>query len=211
MAAITDWVRGLVILVVLASLLEMLLPMGSMKKFVQLAMGLLILLGIVRPVVNLLGGSLSLDPIPLAEPAGELPTMSEIMVQANQFQERNQALLLREAEERLVAAAQGAALAVEGVAEAAVTLQLTEGASLEQMRVERATVRLLLGSRHGQVRPVEPVEIGGAAPRETAVGLPTAAETPVAEAVRREVVNQLGLTDGRQVEILIERHESPRR
>jgi hypothetical protein len=137
--------------------------------------------------------------------------MSEIMVQANQFQERNQALLLEEAEERLVAAAQGAAMAVDGVAKADVSLELTEGVSLEQVRVERATVRLVLGSRLGQVRAVEPVQIGGGVQQAKTTSPPTAAEAPLAEAVRREVANQLGLADGRQVEILIERHESPRR
>lgn len=211
MAAITEWIRGLIVLVVLASLLEMLLPMGSMKKFVQMAMGLLILLGIVRPVVGLLGGEVTFEPISAASEAGELPSMNEIMVQANRFQERTQALLLQEAEERLTAAAAEAARRVEGVSAAEVSLRLTTGGSLEQLQVEGATVRLLLGSRHGQVRPVEPVKVGGEATSATAASLPTPAEAPLAEAVRREVANQLGLTDGRQIEILIERHESPRR
>ncbi len=216
MAALTEWVRGLVVLVVLASLLEMLLPMGGMKRFVRLTMGLLIMLGIVRPILGLLGGPISVDPGVWVQPTAALPSVDEIMEEADRFQARTQAMLLEEVEGRLRRAAEEAARSVEGVAEAAVALELAGGPQLEAVRVDRVTVTVLLGSRFGQVRPVAPVRIGG---EEEAAGggsggrvrAPTPAELPLAEAVRRQVAEQLGLTDAGLVSVWIESVESPGR
>ncbi|BAD40842.1 stage III sporulation protein AF [Symbiobacterium thermophilum] len=209
MAALTEWVRGLVVLVVLASLLEMLLPMGGMKRFVRLAMGLVIMLGIVRPILGLLGGQVAVDPEPWLEPTTSLPSVSEIARQAERFQARTQALLLEELQDRIRRAAEEAARSVEGVAEAAAAVELAGGPRLETVSLERVTVTVVLGSRFGQVRPVAPVRIGG---EEQAAGggagtrarAPTPAETPLAETVRRQVAEQLGLTDASQVTVWIE-------
>jgi len=213
MAALTEWVRGLVLLVVLASLLEMLLPMGGMKRFVRLTMGLLIMLGIVRPILALLGGQVALDPGPWAEPAAGLPSLSEIEQEAGRFRERTQALLLEELEERLRRTAQDAARSVDGVAAATASVELTSGPRMDTVEVERVTVTVLLGSRFGQVRPVAPVRIGG---EEQAAGdgsgprvrAPTPAEAPLAEAVRRRVAEQLGLAGSDMVTVWIESAET---
>lgn len=216
MAALTAWVRGLVLLVVLASLLEMLLPMGGMKRFVRLTMGLLIMLGIVRPVVALLGGQIDVDPGAWVQPAAALPSVDEIMQEAERFQARSRAMLLEEVEERIRRAAEDAARSVEGVAGATAAVALAGGPQLEAVQVEQVTVILLLGSRFGQVRPVAPVRIGG---EEQAAGNgsgprlrpPTPAELPLAEAVRRQVAEQLGIADVGQVTVWIESAEAPGR
>jgi len=213
MAAVTEWVRTLVVLVVLASLLELLLPMGSMKRFVRLTMGLLILLGVARPVVGLLGGEVAFDPDLLRDSAAGLPSMNEIMAEAHRFQERSRALLAAEVEERLRRQAESAARAVDGVAEAQVALEMGGGPALESLRAERATVVVLLGSRFGQVRPVEPVRIGraddvaGGGADRARTRLPLPAEAPLAEAVRLQVAEQLGIADPQNVTVLIEGRE----
>ena len=213
MAALTEWVRGLVVLVVLASLLEMLLPMGEMKRFVRLAMGLVIMLGIVRPILGLLGGQVAIDPESWFHPADSLPSVSEIMREAERFQAHTQALLLDELRERMQRTAEGAARSVEGVAEASAAVELAGGPRPETVSVDRVTVTVLLGSRFGQVRPVTPVRIGG---EEEAAGggagarvrAPTPAEASLAEAVRRQVAEELGLADAGQVTVWIESVES---
>ena len=216
MAALTESVRGLVLLVVLASLLEMLLPMGGMKRFVRLTMGLLIMLGIVRPIIALLGGQISVDPGAWIQPAAALPSVDEIMVEADRFQARTQAMLLEEVEARIRRTAEEAARSVEGVAEATAAVELTGGPQLETVGVGQVTVTVLLGSRFGQVRPVAPVRIGG--DEETAgngsgpkVRQPTAVELPLAEAIRRQVAEQLGISDVGQVTVWIESAEPPGR
>lgn len=54
LAAVTDWVRNIVLVVLFASFLELLLPTSGMQRFVRVIMGLLILLAILTPVVDAL-------------------------------------------------------------------------------------------------------------------------------------------------------------
>jgi len=198
-AALIEWVRSLVVLVVLASLLEMMLPTGGMKRFVRLSMGLLILLGVVRPLVSLLGGQAAFAPDLLQESDGRLPSLNQIMVEANQFQARSRALLLEEVRNRVTHQAETAALAVEGVAEADVAVELAGGPALESVYVENVTVTLMLGSRFGHVRPVQPVRVGGSGGQADEAGgevtdrAPLPEEEALAEAVRRQVAEQLGM------------------
>lgn len=214
MAELKEWIRGLVVLLVLASALELLLPMNSMKRFVRMAMGLLIVLGVVRPIVALLGMSIALDPDLLASPNRDLPTMNQIMAEADRFQERNHQLVLKEAEGRLTKAAQEAAKRVQGVTDAEVSLKLSKPQGGDAVQIERATVTLRLGSRFGQVRPVEPVRVQqGEGPEGPAAGAtpPLAAEVGLVDQVRREVAQQLGLADLSPIQVLIERSGQPRR
>lgn len=214
MEALREWVRGLVMLVILASMLELLLPMNGMKKFVRMAMGLLIVLGVVRPIVGLLGHPVEVDTGLLVSDSATLPSMNQIMVEAGHFQQRNQALLMQEAEARLTAEARAAARKVDGVADARVSLRLDRGSGGEEYRVEGVTVTVLFGSRYGQVRPVEPVGQAGGGRDAAGVGTaqpPAEAEAALAEAVRREVAARLGLTDARLIQVLVDRSGQPRR
>lgn len=52
MEMIKAWVRDLAILVIFASMLEMLLPNGSLKKYVKLVMGFFVMLTILNPVLS---------------------------------------------------------------------------------------------------------------------------------------------------------------
>lgn len=53
MEMIKAWVRDLVILVIFASMLEMLLPNGSLKKYVKLVIGFFMMLAILNPILSL--------------------------------------------------------------------------------------------------------------------------------------------------------------
>ena len=59
MGAITAWVRGIVLLVLAVTFLEMLVPRSSLKKFVDMVMGLAVIGAMVSPLVNLGMGYLS--------------------------------------------------------------------------------------------------------------------------------------------------------
>lgn len=220
MDALKDWVRGLIMLMILASVLELLLPMNSMKKFVRMAMGLLIVLAVVRPVVGLLGQPVAVKTDLLVSGGTTLPSMNQIMVEASRFRERNQALLLQEAERRLTAEARAAARQVEGVADARVTLRLAPQGADGESRVEGVTVVVTPGSHYGQVRPVEPVRVApapdgpdspGTTPAAGQEEPPAEADLALAEAVRREVAARLGLSDGRLIQVLVDRPGQPRR
>jgi stage III sporulation protein AF len=194
--AIKEWVKGLVLLALLASCLELVLPMGNMKRYVKLTMGLLIVLATLRPVFGFLGQPVNVTADFLeADAPGGVPTLGQIMASAEVFREKNQALAAGEVASGLSAEAARAARSVSGVADAEAEVQLEEGQ--QSVTIKAVTVRILTGEP-GQMLPVHPVQ------PVTPVGAPTsgvgpedvkmsATEKRLADSVRREVAARLGL------------------
>lgn len=56
MATLTEWVRRLVLLVIVASFLELLAPENALKRYVRLAVGLLVLTAVLTPLLTLVRG-----------------------------------------------------------------------------------------------------------------------------------------------------------
>ncbi len=53
MGAISAWVRGIVLLVLAVTFLEMLVPRSDLKKFVDMIMGLAVIGAMIAPIVNI--------------------------------------------------------------------------------------------------------------------------------------------------------------
>ncbi|HLO04059.1 MAG TPA: stage III sporulation protein AF [Symbiobacteriaceae bacterium] len=150
-----EWVRHLVTLVILAATLEMALPMGNMKRYVKLTMGLLILFAMISPWATLLRNPMPIE-WHLFEPAGgALPSLSQVMTAARDFGSKQEALARAGAEEEMANSLRQALLALPGLRDAQVAVKL--GAKGE---VEAVDVVANPGSP-GSVRPVAPVTVGG--------------------------------------------------
>lgn len=208
-----EWVRNLVMLVVLASCLELFLPMNSMKKFVRMTLGLLIVLSVMQPALALLGQQATVDPTALlGEDRADLPTMQEIMAQADQFREKNQALVAEEAQARVADEVRQAARSVAGVADARASVRLAVIGSQWQLETITVTIRPGDGSkgRVAPVEPVKPVQIGqGERPSERPDAPPAKERQELnnrlAGQVRDAVIQRLGLEPGsRQVRVVVE-------
>jgi stage III sporulation protein AF len=205
-----DWVRGLVLLVVLATCLELMLPMNAMKKYVRMTMGLLVVLAVIQPLLGFMGQTVTVTNLFPDDDGAALPTINQIMTRAGQFREKNQTLALGEARVRLAAEAVQAARAVPGVAEAraAVVLEQERG----EYRVRSVTVTVTPGGAPGtvsQVKPVPPVRIGGGeealpAGERQPSREPSGADRSLADSVRSQVAARLGLTDPAPVRVAID-------
>lgn len=220
-----QWVKDLVVLVLLAGCLELLLPMNSMKKYVRMTMGLLVMLAITRPLLSFLGQPVTVDTtLFTGDGKSHLPTMSQIMAQAEEFRQRNRTLALQEAQARLGAEAREAAASVEGVQDARATVTLEQTQS--EFRIREVTVVITPGGRsgpRGSIRPIEPIKpiepVKPGQEETPVVGAPPAAREPseadreLAGAVRREVAARLGIkADPGLIRVLVERQpESQRR
>jgi stage III sporulation protein AF len=51
-AAVTAWIKNIILVVLFASFMELLLPNSSMKKFIRVIMGIFIMLAILNPVLS---------------------------------------------------------------------------------------------------------------------------------------------------------------
>ena len=53
---LSNWVQGIIVAVIIATLIEMILPNGSSKKYVKVVIGMYILFTIVSPIIKKVGG-----------------------------------------------------------------------------------------------------------------------------------------------------------
>ena len=214
MEFLKEWVRGLVMLVILASCLEMLLPMNAMKKYVRMTMGLLVVLAVIQPILSFMGQTVTVTNLFPDDDRGSLPTISQIMSRAEQYREKNRTLALAQARTSLTVEAVQAARAVKGVADARADVLFTQEKGEIQVRSITVTITPGAGGSSGPapVRPVKPVQPArpGADPASPAADIqpaarpPNAGEQAVADGVRREVTARLGLPASAAVTVLIE-------
>lgn len=89
MAFLSDWIRGLVSVVLFAVVLDMVLPSNAMQRYARLVMGTLVILMMLSPVLKLSGQSVnemdfSIDTL-LAGQGVELPSLESIQAQGEQL------------------------------------------------------------------------------------------------------------------------------
>lgn len=53
---LSSWAQGIIVAVIIATLIEMILPNGSSKKYVKVVIGMYILFTIVSPIIKKVGG-----------------------------------------------------------------------------------------------------------------------------------------------------------
>ena len=61
---ISSWTQGVIVAVIIATIIEMIIPEGSSKKYIKVVIGVYVLFNIVAPVINKVSnGSISLSNI----------------------------------------------------------------------------------------------------------------------------------------------------
>ena len=58
-AWLSDWLRDIIAVILLAGLVELLLPSKAMQRYARLVVGLFILLTILSPILSLIQGDIS--------------------------------------------------------------------------------------------------------------------------------------------------------
>jgi stage III sporulation protein AF len=125
MAAITDWVRNIVMVVLFATFLELLLPTSGMQRFVRVIMGLLILLAVLGPAVDLLQSRAHPEVPALAGQNG--PAADRIRSGAEQVVRERDRLAEEMYRKDLARQIRAVVTAVDGVADARVAVELARG------------------------------------------------------------------------------------
>ena len=156
-------VQNLIIIVVLAVFLEMLLPIGDMKKYVRMVMGLMVIVAVLQALNGFSGGGLfkEIEEYAFRSPPEEIKKMN-ILEQGRGIEGENRKKALeqyRKGIERQVSSL----AAVDGKIKAtAVNVKLQEDPSKKDFG-KIIEVNLLIGKGEGQteggVKPVEPVTV----------------------------------------------------
>ena len=126
MAAVTDWVRNIVMVVLFASFLELLLPSSGMQRFVRVIMGLLILLAILGPVVDILQSRAAPEVPALAGQSG--PAADRVRSGTEAVVRERDRLAVELYRKDLARQLRAVVASVDGVADARVAVELAQDA-----------------------------------------------------------------------------------
>jgi stage III sporulation protein AF len=105
MELIADWLRQIVLLVLIATFIDLLLPNHSMDRYVKLVMGLLIILAILSPVFSLIRKDWDVSALAFRNGSTDVQDMAslESIRQQGKTLERTQDRMIREQAENQMA------------------------------------------------------------------------------------------------------------
>ncbi|MGA8941739.1 MAG: stage III sporulation protein AF [Thermoactinomyces sp.] len=160
----SDWLKQIVLLVLIATFIDLILPNSRLDRYVKLVMGLLIIMAVLGPIFQLLSDDLdlrSLAFLPSVPAFSQMDSMEEIEQNSKTLKQEQQQIVRQQAELRL-----GEAIKTElekhfpvEVKKAEVKLQISSNAS--ENEVEKIHVSLLPQKSESSLgmKPVEPVNI----------------------------------------------------
>lgn len=138
MAAVTEMVRNIVLIVLLTTILDMLLPSHSMRSYVKVVMGLFILVSLLTPILSLLAKEQDFAVLAWQQESF-LPAELSIQQSGEKLTAVNKDLLRENYAHRLEVQMEALLKLLEGVGEA------------------EAEVTLKAGSRRGGVEEIQSV------------------------------------------------------
>jgi stage III sporulation protein AF len=185
METIRQLVRNLAYLVILAAFLEMMLPLQGTRRFVQVIIGLFIMLAVLAPIVTLFRQQPPLHfSLPVNSESGGVG-LNQILEQGQSLQAvtsaQEQAAYVQRLEDQIEVMCR----LVPGVKTAKATVSLSTDASLQSLgTVEKVVVELQV------VSPVKSVQIGSAPEAATSAA---ASQQEIVDQVQETVASLFGL------------------
>jgi stage III sporulation protein AF len=191
MEMIRQLVRNLAFLAIMAAFLEMLLPLQGTRRFVQVIIGLFIMLAVLGPIITLFRQQ---PPLHFNMSVGN----GSSGVDLNKILEQGQSMQAVTSAQEQDAYAQGLEDQIEvlcrlvpGVTAAKATVSLSSDDSLKSLgTVQKVVVELQSGSPP-VVSPVQPIQIGSA---PNALPSPPVSQQEIGSQVQETVASLFGLS-----------------
>ncbi len=157
-----DLVRNIVVIVLLTTFLDLLLPSNSMRGFVKAIMGLFILVSILNPVLNIIMGYEDFEVFAWHQDSF-LADNNSILVKGERLQNVNQELFLENYGQRIEVQMKALLQLIQGVEEVKVQVALQQ-AKNAQHQIKEVQVSVLNRDKEEEnenevSRSVDPVKI----------------------------------------------------
>lgn len=140
MEILSQVVRNLVFLLLFYAFLEMLLPMKEVRKFVQVILGLFIVVTVLNPLISLVKEDFSIKPYDFyAEKTYSTKSLQKILDDGKNLQEQVVNTAKEECRQKLEEQVETAVFAVQGVAEAQAEVKLSESGEVNEILLKVVT------------------------------------------------------------------------
>src|SRR5690606_27204049 len=93
MNSLTKWIRDIILLVLYITFLEMLIPSGTMRKYVRVVTGLIIIFAMLNPIMSILGGGFDIDDIYVIDPINS--SVDHIITMGQEVRQRGEGIVLK--------------------------------------------------------------------------------------------------------------------
>ena len=205
--SIREWIRGLAVTVIFAGFIEMIVPFGAMKKYVRMAMGLLVLLTVLEPVFGIIHRPVNFEETAQKVWAAGPLDSGQILDRAAAIRQVTEARTVEVYRQKVQAYTEAAATQVDGVASARAVVTLGRPSSsgdappVEEVEVTVAPGAGRAANSSSDIR-VDPVRIGRIGPAGGGAKVRPPAgdpgnDSPLKRQVRAAVSSFLGLAEGK--------------
>jgi len=196
-----DWLKQLILLVLLATVLDLLLPRLSLQRYVQFTMGMLIMVAMISPVFQLFKVDLKqlvADSI-RTHSTSTLPDLSAIQAAGQALEEQQQALITETAQKKIEKEVKKQVEQAYDVQVASIQLQLAGDArSVKQ-------IALVINTQpQTDSTVIKPIEI--AVERQSSQPEPSMVTTPLTEEIGQWLSKQWQISI-RQIDVKEEKGE----
>ncbi|SFJ31313.1 stage III sporulation protein AF [Thermoflavimicrobium dichotomicum] len=163
---ISDWLKQIILLVLIATFFDLILPNHSMDRYVKLVMGLLIIMAILSPIFQLLKNDSNLSHLAVALKKGwdgkEMASLPEIREKTETLKRSQDTMIQQQTEksmEQIMIQHVQTKFGVE-VVRAKVKTDWNQQKAPEIMQIEMIT-RMKLNNKNAfsKMKPIEPVHV----------------------------------------------------
>ncbi|MEN6348388.1 MAG: stage III sporulation protein AF [Syntrophomonas sp.] len=134
MSTLTEIVKSILVIIILASFLELLLPEGGLKPFVRFSIGLFILISVLNPVLSFLFKDQSLE-INLWDYQVDSAKGEDIINKGKNLNQEMVAGNQKSIQEKLQGQISSVAMLVPGVTDAETEVQMNREGNPEKLRI----------------------------------------------------------------------------
>lgn len=198
------WVKNIIMVVLFASFMELLLPNSHMQRFVRVIMGLLIMLAVLNPLLELFDNhhfdAMLTNQNKLFANSSGTSQMKHSIETLTQEKEK---LSLDVYKKDLSQQIRSLVTSVEGVKDAQVEVELSPHATDHSLVVITVSIRPSSLGRQKDIAPVVPVAVGG----RDSTGNQTAVSPELCEKIRQTIA-ALYPVDKKHIEVKLWMEES---
>ncbi|ASS75949.1 stage III sporulation protein AF [Tumebacillus algifaecis] len=171
---LSEWMRGLILVIFLAVVLDMILPNNAMQRYVKLVMGLLIILLMLSPLLKMYGTSVyeidfALDKLLAKEGAGKMQSIDQITAQGLSLQDQQSNRTVEQWKAMLSDHVKQVIEQEHAVTVDAVEARIAQDAAGKPTALDYLAVIVMSKQEKGAIKPIQevvPVIIGGGGGQE---------------------------------------------
>ncbi|SJZ85764.1 stage III sporulation protein AF [Selenihalanaerobacter shriftii] len=154
------WIKNLVLIMILTSFVELLLPKNKLEKYIRVVLGLFIVIAILNPILNLFSGNYDLREITdlLTVPKNNTGQMASIMQRGQELKNNNQSKARSNYKKQLAKQINALLSFDDNLPQTSIVVNLQANNQIENIIVKLTGKKI--SNNFSQIKPIEVSNVG---------------------------------------------------